>query len=297
MFRDKFMKSLSALLAVVLLCFCVMPAVPAFCSDPFADYDNYDYYDDNYDDYAAEEIPFSYKQNSETGNTCYVYDGAGLFSQYDIDRLLNDMYQVSAFADVAVVTTDYNYYGYSETSNVYEKDYCSAFYDAIYQGGKTKDCVVFLIDMHTRWLYLYREGTSEFKGTLTEGKSDSITDNFYSYASDGKYYQCASEVMMQVYKVLDGQLIMEPMKIACNLLIGLSVSFLFTYLIASAKSKIQKPNNDEALKYAVTRFEHSYINDILTNTSKTYCPRSSGSGGGSGGGGGHSHGGGGGHRF
>ena len=56
---------------------------------------------------------------------------------------------------------------------------------------------------------------------------------------------------------------------------------------------------EEMLKYAAISFAANNPSDVITGTTKTYCPRSSGSGGGhrGGGGGGFHGGGGGGHRF
>ena len=78
--------------------------------------------------------------------------------------------------------------------------------------------------------------------------------------------------------------------------IAFVVGFVIMYLIALGKSKVRKTSDSEMLKYAAIRFAANNPKDIITGTTKTYCPRSSGSGGGrsGGGGGGHSSGG---HRF
>ena len=63
---------------------------------------------------------------------------------------------------------------------------------------------------------------------------------------------------------------------------------------------VGKPSDEEMLKYAAISFAANNPSDVVTGTTKTYCPRSSGSGGRggrSGGGGGFRGGGGGGHRF
>ena len=70
------------------------------------------------------------------------------------------------------------------------------------------------------------------------------------------------------------------------------------YLVALGKSKVSTTSDSEMLKYAAISFAANNTKDVVTGTTKTYCPRSSGgSGGRSGGGGGFHGGGGGGHRF
>ena len=75
----------------------------------------------------------------------------------------------------------------------------------------------------------------------------------------------------------------------------------YDFLIKQEEQKdgldVYKPK--EMLKYAAISFAANNPSDVITGTTKTYCPRSSGSGGGhrGGGGGGFHGGGGGGHRF
>lgn len=284
MFRDKVKRMTGFLLAgfFAFMMICPLVSVSAASSDD------------------SEDL-FVQSYNSEYDNFCLIYDEADILSDSQEKQLIDAMYPISDYSHVILTTISVNGYGYSETSNRYEKEYASAVYDSFIKMNRlnNKDCIIFIIDMDTRWLYLYREGSSEFKNTLSEGKCDSITDNVYSYASNSDYYNCSKKVFEQVLDIMEGKRIAQPMKVACNLLIGMSISFLVTYLIASSKSKVHSPSNEEALKYAVSSFRHSEITDVLTNVTKTYCPRSSGSSGGgrSHGGGGHSHGGGGGHRF
>ena len=88
------------------------------------------------------------------------------------------------------------------------------------------------------------------------------------------------------------------MKVASNLFIAFVIGFVVMYLVALSKSKVGKPSDEEMLKYAAISFAANNPSDVVTGTTKTYCPRSSGSRGGrSGGGGGFRGGGGGGHRF
>ena len=241
-----------------------------------------------------------YAVNPNTGYEDRIYDEAGLFSKDEINRLYEEAYEITEYSNIVIATINHNPYGYSESSTKYEFLYAEGLYDSFYglnSDRKYENGIVFLIDMDTRWLYIYRDG--DITGYLTEGKCDSITDNAYSYASSGDYYKCASKVIEQLNSVVQGRAIFEPMKLISNLFIGLSLSFLITYLIASAQSKAKLASGSDMLQYAEKSFYSTPVNDVLTSTTKVYCPPSSSSGGGGhrGGGGGGHHGGGGGHRF
>lgn len=241
-----------------------------------------------------------YAKNPETGFEARVYDDAELFTMEEAQQLYEDLYELTQISNAMILTVTKNPFGYSESSTRYEKDLCSSVYDQFYgrmPNGQYENGIIFLIDMDTRWLYIYREG--EVKNELTEGKCDSITDNAYSYAGSGDYFRCAERSIAQINTVINGGAIFEPMKIVSNLLIAMTICFIITYIIASRGAKAHEPSEEELLRYAVRNFEHGVINDILLRTDKRYNPPSSSSGGGGhgGGGGGGSHGGGGGHRF
>lgn len=234
------------------------------------------------------------KENRQTGYAACVLDYAELFKDSEVKALLNKAYDLTDYSDVFVVTVQkgQNSHGTTERAT---KD----FGDEMYLKYSNQDnCIMFIIDMHTRYLYVYRYG-DEVESTLTSGKCDSITDNVYEYASDKDYYTCASIALDQMGKVLAGQHIAQPMKVASNLFIAFVIGFVVMYLVALSKSKVGKPSDEEMLKYAAISFAANNPSDVVTGTTKTYCPRSSGSGRGgrSGGGGGFRGGGGGGHRF
>ena len=280
--------------------------------DWFDDDDDYDY-DDDYDDEDIKSEPSeasnqdgsgqtknttgeifssSYK-NSTTGYEAWVYDGAGLFAQTEAKILLDEAYKLTEYAETYVITIPKgeNPYGSNESAT-------KAYGDNLYIKNCNKDSsIMFIIDMHTRYIYIYRYGKAE--DSLTSGKCDTITDNVYSYASSKDYYNCAMKGLEQIGQVMAGQHIAQPMKVVSNLFLALVVGFVIMYLVALGKSKTSKTSDDELLKFAAINFNANNPTDIVTGTTKTYCPRSSGSSGGgrSGGGGGFHGGGGGGHRF
>ena len=313
-FRKILCVILTLLLAVSFFCTAII-SKPAKADDLFDDLwdtifedDDYDYdYDDEYEvkddvtrdsDSSSSSQPSAVntgtgikKDNTQTGFAAMVYDLAGLFSQTEANSLLDNIYQYTEFGDMVVLTTNENNFGNSESAT---DEYCEAFYQKY---SKKSDCVIFCIDMKTRYLLVYSAGPV-VEDNLTASKGDSITDNVYSYASDKQYYQCALKAYEQIGKVLNGMHIAQPMKVASNLFIAFVIGFVIMYLVALGKSKVGKTSDSELLKYAAINFAANNPTDVVTGTTKTYCPRSSGSSGGrsGGGGGGHSHSSGG-HRF
>ncbi len=233
-------------------------------------------------------------ENTATGYCAFVYDDAELFTKNELNALLDKAYELTDFADTFVVTVQKGNNPYGKTESATKK-----LGDDIYlEYSNSKNCIMFIIDMHTKYIYVYRYG-DDVESNLTSGKCNTITDNVYDYAADGDYYTCASIALDQMSKVLQGQHIAQPMKVASNLFIAFVVGFVVMYLVALSKSKVGKTSDEEMLKYAAISFAANNPSDVITGTTKTYCPRSSGSGGGhrGGGGGGFHGGGGGGHRF
>jgi len=295
----------------------VIATKPAKANDLFDDiwdavFEDDSYDDDYYDDYDYDDTDISdpnndssdtkttsavntgtgiTKDNVQSGYTAFVYDLAGLMSQTEARTLLDEIYQYTEFGDMVVLTTNENSYGNSQSAT---DQYCEAFYQKY---SKKANCVIFIIDMKTRYILVYSAGTV-VEDNLTSSKCDTIADNVYSYASDKEYYQCASKAFDQIGRVLQGMHIAQPMKVVSNLFIAFGIGFVIMYLIAVFKSSVNKTSDSELLKFAAASFNANNPRDVVTGTTKTYCPRSSGSSGGrsGGGGGGHSHSSGG-HRF
>ena len=129
------------------------------------------------------------EENSKTGYGAMVYDGAGLFRNSEVDDLLDEAYKLTEYSDVFVVTVAKGENPHGSTESATKK-----YGDDLYLKYSNQDsCIMFIIDMHTRYIYVYRYGKAE--KTLTAGKCDSITDNLYDYASDGEYYLCSSKAL------------------------------------------------------------------------------------------------------
>ncbi len=170
--------------------------------------------------------------------------------------------------------------------------------------GKT-DGVLFLIDMDNREIYIY-SGNSVYR-TITKSRADTITDNVYRYASRNQYYECAAEAYREIFTLLEGGRIAQPMKYISNALLALIIAFLINFIIVRNVTKLKAPKEKEILEGARVYFDASQGTAEFTHTTRKYDPIQTSSGGGSGrsggggfsggGGGGGFSGGGGGHKF
>ncbi len=96
------------------------------------------------------------------------------------------------------------------------------------------DGMVFLIDLDNREIYIHTTYRA-----LTAGKCYSITDNVYSYASSGDYFNCADEGLKQCAMVMNGQRISEPMKYIDNALFAIIIAIVicFIWMLRSARKE------------------------------------------------------------
>lgn len=223
--------------------------------------------------------------NPDTGFSVYIEDDADLLNDSEELELLDDMYKITEYSSAAFKTTDNN--PYSDTDTFAEEYYRTMF------GRDTG--VVFVIDMDKRYIFIFSDGRSY--GKITKSKARTITDNTFSYAKNANYYGCALETFDQIYKVLDGQRIAQPMKYVGNALLALLCALFINYLVVLSVSKAKKQNNDLMAQSAFKMLNATPPQAVKTHTTKVYNPPSSSSGGGGGGGGGGSSGGGGGHSF
>ena len=220
-----------------------------------------------------------------------VQDDADLFTDEEEAKLVSELSGYIRYGNMAVVTLpEGNSYGSAQ--NAAERLTWEWFQDV--------DGATFVIDMETRYLYLYTYGT--LKKVISVSDCDSITDNVYRKASRGDYYGCASDVMAQVNQLATGHEIARPMMIVLTVLISLFLGALIMYLIMRGTMKIPAPSSAELSRAADTAFLGGEVQTVKGLTTTVYSPLpkvdvSSGGGGGghsSGGGGGFSGGGGGG---
>ena len=235
--------------------------------------------------------------NPDTGYQVFIDDGEGLLSDSEEALLRREMEPLTQYGGVAFVSASAPS---GTSSKEYARQQCYKYFSA--ESGS-----VFLIDMGHRNIYIFNTGRIE--KTITAAKSRTITDNVYTYASRGDYYNCAVRAMAQMQTLLEGGRIAEPMRFICAALVAVMIALLIGYWIVRA-TRVRSFKQNAALLGAVkTRFNIAEPEVKLVNSKKTRIIKSGGgfsggsgggfSGGGfsGGGGGGFSGGSGGGHSF
>ena len=247
--------------------------------------DTYDYLDDD-----LKPDTSTYRDEVINGYHVIIEDDAQLLTSEEENKLFEKMKDITEYGNVAFKTTNYNNF-YSTST------YASDFYKSKFG---TSSGTLFLIDMYKRVIYIYSDGI--IYKTISSSKADIITDNVYKYATNRNYYDCAYNAYDQIYTLLAGGRIREPMKYITNGILSLVISALLGFLFSLKKASLKEVNAKEIAKTLNKKLEVvGDITAIKTGERKVYNPpsdSSSSSGGShSSGGGGHSSGGGGGHRF
>ena len=227
--------------------------------------------------------------NPDTGYSVYLDDGEDLLSDAEELFLVRDMTPVTEYGNAGFVS--------GRSGSQQPRWYAESCYQSVFG---TKDGTMLVIDMDDREIRIHSDG-SLYK-ILTTGRTNSITDNVYRYASQRLYYRCAAETFRQITALLQGYRIAQPMKYLSNLLLALILSVLLNFAWLRVHARKLKPKR--ALILTVTGLGALAAGrkaERFIRQSKVFRSSSSGGGGrgggfGGGGGGGHS-GGGGGHRF
>ena len=225
--------------------------------------------------------------NPDTGYVIYMNDGNDLLSDAEEKQLVSDMIPLTQYGNAGFLSCE----NYSEST----AKYSSRMYSSLFG---SESGTLFVIDMGQRELYIKSNGA--ISRTVSNAYSNTISDNIYRYASEGDYYTCASKAFAQVYTLLSGGKIAQPMRYISAALLALILGLMINYLIVRTVSKPRKAGAGEIIDAADVDFRLRDPAAHHINTTKVYSPvRSSHSGGGSRGGGGFSGGGGsgGGHRF
>lgn len=229
--------------------------------------------------------------NPDTGYCVVMEDEADLLTGRERDELAAVMQDITAYGNAVFKTIEEN----GSSTESFAKNYYKSRFGA--ESG-----TVFLIDMDNRNIWIFSDGA--IYKTVTTAYANTVTDNVYRYASRGDYYTCAAEAFGQIYALLEGNRIAQPMKYISNALLAVILALLINFGLVSYFARLKSPGEDEILKNIEKRFSYTKPVATYTHTSKIYDPVStdSGSGGSSGGGGGSSggsgsSGGGGGHSF
>ena len=221
--------------------------------------------------------------NDVSGYDIIIDDAADLFRDSEKEQLIPYMVDCAGGGHVMLVTVTDNRFG-----SAY--DYCENYYRSIMP---EESGIMFLIDLDTRELRFYSEGT--YHRELTSSVMNIISDNIYKMASNGDYFGCAKEAFAEIADVLEGKRIAAPMKYVSNACLAILLALILSYFFTRGVSKAAKPSNSEIMNAIYSSFEFRNPGVKFVNETRRYSPRSSGSGGGGGGGGGgHSSGG---HSF
>ncbi len=224
--------------------------------------------------------------NASTGYGVYIIDSEDLLTDSEEEDLIEDMEPITAYGDVAFESV---YVSHGTTDN-----YSHDRYRELFGGGSG---TLFVIDMGNRNIYIHSNGA--IYRTITDRYAETITDNVYTYASKGDYYGCAAEVYREIFLLLDGRKIAQPMKYISNALLALILAFLINYLIVRRVAAAHKPKHSEIMNALTATCDISNTHAQFTHQTRVYDPPSKSSSGGGGGGhsGGGGGGGGGGHSF
>ena len=244
--------------------------------------------------------------NKETNYSVIMDDREDLLSDRQETDLLSYMTPLTKYGNAAFVSIKCN----SMTSSC-----ANSYYHEVF---KQNSGTIFMIDMNHRIIYIFSDGANY--NMITDNKAEIITDNVYTYASDGDYYSCAQKAFEQIGTVLDGGKILEPMRYITNMFLALFLGFLICFVIVIITSLNKKTSIRDKRKNYIYNLALANFVATENGTTKVFNPVidsstgssgfssgggfsgggfSSGGGGGfsSGGGGGSSSGGGGGHGF
>ncbi len=221
-----------------------------------------------------------YAQNVATYSV-KVLDEANLLSNEQEILLQEEMQAIAPYGNALFVSSDQVN---TSTGEYARERYMSTFGE---QSG-----VIFLIDMTNRELYIYSH--NDMFRIITTNNAYTITDNVYTYATDGDYYTCAGMAFSQVEALLKGEEISRPMKHAGNLLLAVIFSILFNYWLMRKTSNVKELDMENLLRGSENRFHMEEPKFLLAQQKRV---RMSGGGGSSGGGSSGGGGGGGGHSF
>ena len=181
-------------------------------------------------------------KNEESGYEILVDDVADLLTYDEEKQLVDDMKDCSEYGFILFVSTDENKF-YSVD------DYAQDYYRSRIPD---ENGVMLLIDMDKRKICVYSEG--KLQNVITNSKANIITDNIYTYASDGDYYTTASKGFEQIEAVLNGKKIAQPMKYVSNACLAILISLVINYFFARAVSKKVKPSDYQIIDSTISRF-------------------------------------------
>ena len=216
--------------------------------------------------------------NEETGYVYVLDDSADFLTDSQENSLQKQLYDLTAYCNVAFVTTT----EYSKSST---EDFAADYFDDVF--GPHANGTIFVIDRCLNEIYLYSDGQAH--KIITNSRARSITDNTYTYARDKDYYTCANKTFAQIETLMQGKRIAEPMRYLCSALLAIVAALFLNLFFALWSSRSHKADRRQVMTGLYAQMQINNPRTQFINQTRTYSPVSSGSSGG-----GHSGGGGGG---
>jgi len=172
---------------------------------------------------AAEKAQYV---NPDTNFKILIIDDDKLLTDAEKQQLAAYMKPVTAYGNVAFWTT---------------QEYASDEIDQARLKRKElfgyESAAIFVINMHIRKLTIQSYG--KINDALSDSLARSITNNVSHYATAQDYYECARNAYLQMYDVVEGRTISEPMKITSYVVIACMLGLIIA--LAAAFSKRSNP--------------------------------------------------------
>ena len=231
-------------------------------------------------------------ENADSGFKAYILDDIDLLTPQEEADLLEEMKPITEFGHIIFWSTEEPTDGREIKQAQLKRRELTLFDSA----------GILAINMNARKITFQSYG--RIYSIVSKSLARSITDNVSRYATRGDYYACAANAYQQVYTLMDGNRISEPMRYMSSACIALMLGLLIASLVVFGKKQNTVYKEIVLPLSAVTVASMVLQKDIssdLVRTIRKYSPQSSGSGcsggGGGGGGGGSSCGGGGSSSF
>ena len=174
--------------------------------------------------------------NDDNGFRVVIIDELDLLTDGEEQRLVEEMQPITEYGNVAFWTTDEGSYDEINQARLKRKELFG--FDS---------ATLFMIDMNSRKLTIQSYG--EIEKTVNSSPARSITNNAAHYATSKEYYECAAEVYQEIYTLLEGNHIPEPMKITSFFIISVMAGLVFAVIWAlSSRHKLQKGINAPTLR-------------------------------------------------
>ena len=218
--------------------------------------------------------------NAETGYAVRIIDELGLLTEAERAALLEDMKPITRYGNVAFWTTEIRASDEIEQARLKRRELF-----------ELTSGTIFVINMNIRKLTIQSYG--EMYDVVTKARANSITNYVRNYATRGEYYSAAKIAFGQIYDLMRGSRIPEPMKHLSNACIALMAGLIIMLMtVFGFASTFRVPTGKEIIAAGTAAFAMTTVHTAFRGITSRYSPQSDSSSGSScsscGGGGGSS---------